>query len=88
MATPMTDGEHRYDHLRPLTAALAAWVLPEARDGWHESAKDRVRAAMPLLGRALDRAVGIEDPDALVAMLSEADQAAGMPYGDVEEGDK
>lgn len=63
MRTPTTpDGERRYDHLDPLAAVRAAWTITGPRPDWHELAKDRVRAAMPLLGRALDRLAG-DNPD-------------------------
>jgi hypothetical protein len=56
VTTPTTpDGPHRYDHLPAAEAARQAWAEPGRHSGWHEQMRDRVRAAMPLLARALDR---------------------------------
>ena len=57
MNTPTTpDGVRQFDELDPLQAALMAWVVAGEQPGWHRQAQDAVRRAMPLLGRALDRA--------------------------------
>lgn len=45
-----------YDHLPPMEAALAAWVEPGRYPHLHEAKRRLVRAEMPLLARALDRA--------------------------------
>ena len=48
--------EAMYDHLPALEAALQAWAEPGPVPGYHEAMKRNVREAMPLLGKALDRA--------------------------------
>lgn len=45
-----------YDHLPALDAALQAWTTPGPDPFYHEAMKRNVREAMPLLGKALDRA--------------------------------
>lgn len=58
MDTPTTpEGLTAYDHLPPLDAVLMAWEVPGSNVEWHEKMRERVRLEMPLLARALDRAV-------------------------------
>ncbi len=62
MTTPTTpDGLRQYDHLPAAEAARLAWTSPGYHSGWHRQMQDRVRAAMPVLARALDR---LADEDA------------------------
>lgn len=56
MTTPINDIA-MYDHLDPLDAAIEAWKNHGPNPAWHDQMRDRVRRTMPLLGRALDRAV-------------------------------
>lgn len=58
--TPYTEsGLKQYDHLHPLEAVLRAWTEPGPRPDWHRAKKEHVRAASPLLARALDRSVDL-----------------------------
>lgn len=55
--TPITErGLRQYDKLTPVRAILDAWTVPGNNPAAHAEAQRIVRAAMPLLGRALDRA--------------------------------
>jgi len=57
--TPATeDGLKSYDRDDPVTAVFKAWNEPGRNLVWHRSKQDQVRAAMPLLARALDRLGG------------------------------
>jgi hypothetical protein len=79
--TPTTpEGEAQYDDLDPFTAALMSWTEAGRNPSWHHLAQDRVRKAMPLLARALDRAAGM-DPDALVSMLGGVRPVDPLPDG-------
>lgn len=54
--TPTTPrGLRRYDDLPPAEAVVQAWTSPGPRPDWHHACVAEVRAAMPLLARALDR---------------------------------
>jgi hypothetical protein len=56
MRTPTTESGLRvYDHLRPEEAVRRAWNTPGPNPYWHTKMQARVRKAMPLLARALDR---------------------------------
>lgn len=56
--TPVTaQGLKKYDHLPAAEAILAAWTTPGSHPDWNEACKDEVRNLMPLLARAMDRAV-------------------------------
>lgn len=62
MTTPTTpEGLAQYDHLPWPEAALLAWTEPGCHPEWHWRCRNRVREEMPLLARALDRAV--EQPE-------------------------
>lgn len=50
---------HLYDHLPAVKAIVLAWSEPGPEPAFHESMKHQVREAMPLLGRALDRAADL-----------------------------
>lgn len=55
--TPTTPkGLRQYDDLAPLEALRKAWRIEGTNPKWHNSRKQVVRDAMPLLARALDRA--------------------------------
>lgn len=54
--TPVTDkGLHQFDHLPAAEAVVAAWTTSGTYPSWHKAAKRQVRAAMPVLVRALER---------------------------------
>ena len=56
MKTPFTEsGLRQYDNLEPAEAVLRAWNTPGPRPDWHAKAQKKVREAMPVLARALDR---------------------------------
>ncbi len=56
MTTPTTpDGLRHYDHLPAAEAIRLAWTSPGRNPDWHRKMQDTVRAAMPVLARALDR---------------------------------
>jgi hypothetical protein len=55
--TPTTpDGLTQYDHLPWHEAVVRAWELSGVNAAWHARMQDEVRASMPLVARALDRA--------------------------------
>ena len=54
--TPVSPAKlRRYDHLPAAEAASRAWAKPGVNPEWHREMRQRVRDAMPLLARALDR---------------------------------
>ena len=56
METPTTPrGLRKFDRDDQLTAILKAWNDPGTHPSWHREQQDKVRKAMPLLARALDR---------------------------------
>lgn len=58
MRTPHTpQGLGRYDHLPPLEAIIRAWTEGGVAPDWHTEAQMEVSRAMPLLARAIRRAV-------------------------------
>lgn len=54
--TPVTPaGLRMYDHLPAAEAVVSAWVTPGRVPGWDVEVAREIRAAAPLLARALDR---------------------------------
>lgn len=54
--TPITiSGAKAYDHLPAIEAVVRAWTEPGESPDWHRHKRRQVHAAMPLLGRALNR---------------------------------
>lgn len=49
------DGARKLDHLPAIEAVLKAWTEPGSNPDWHRQKRRQVHAAMPLLGRALNR---------------------------------
>lgn len=56
MTTPTTPGGLRqFDALPAAEAVVAAWMRPGRSPRYHKAAQADMRAAMPVLARALDR---------------------------------
>lgn len=54
--TPVSEaGLRKYDDLPAAEAAVKAWTTPGNNPDWNAERMEDVRAAMPLLARALDR---------------------------------
>lgn len=54
--TPVTPaGLRKYDHLPAAEAVVSAWATPGRVPGWDVEVAREIRAAAPLLARALDR---------------------------------
>lgn len=61
--TPVTSaGLRRYDKLTATQAATQAWHVPGPNPAHHRRAIAQVRAAMPVLARALDRLLPTRTP--------------------------
>jgi len=55
--TTPVDNLSLYDGLPPAQAIVAAWTIPGSNPTVHATAQRHVRAAMPLLARAIERLV-------------------------------